>query len=132
MKKLKYLSLAVVLLFAVSGCYYDNVEELHPNTNDSACADTAATDTIRYAKVAAIISVNCGSSNSACHNNSCTTPLTNYAEVVTAVEDPNRTFMLDITHDPNANSVMPRGGGKISDCQIIVIQHWIDQGKLEN
>jgi hypothetical protein len=132
MKKLKYLSLAVVLLFAVSGCYYDNVEELHPGTNDSACADTAATDTIRYAKVAAIISVNCGSSNSACHNSTNTTPLTNYAEVVAAVEDPDKTFMLDITHDPLANYEMPKGGGKLSDCQIIVIQHWIDQGKLEN
>ena len=131
MKKLKYLSLAAILLFAVSGCYYDNVEELHPGTNDSACADTATTDTIRYANVSGIISTNCGSSNSSCHNSGCTTPLTNYSDIKTIIENPDKTFMLDITHDPNANNAMPKGGGKLSDWQIKVIQHWLDQGHLE-
>jgi len=134
MKTIKYLSLLSIIIFAASGCYYDNVEELHPGVTDKSCADTAGVVAFNP-KVKTIIDANCGTtggSAAGCHGASSSSgiPLETYADMQVALTD--YPFMDDIRQTPDAGSVMPKGGGKLSDCQTQVIQNWIDQGQLEN
>jgi len=123
----------LILAAGFSGCYYDNVEELHPYSNDIACNDTSSTDTLSFNKnVKWIIDGSCGTSGSqgsGCHGSGSVPPLTTYAQVVQCVNNYN--FLADIKHSAGADP-MPKGGGKLTDCQIKVIENWINQGMLEN
>lgn len=134
MKKIKYFSLLALIVIAASGCYYDNVEELHPVITDKSCADTAGVVAFNP-KVKTIIDGSCGTvggAASGCHGTTSSSqiPLVTYADMQIAVND--YPFMDDLRQNASAGSNMPKGGGKLSDCQIQVIQNWIDQGQLEN
>ena len=45
----------LILAAGFSGCYYDNVEELHPYSTDKACNDTSLTTLTYNANVKWII-----------------------------------------------------------------------------
>ena len=130
--------LLLILAAAFSGCYYDNVEELNLLSSDRACYDTSATLALNYnTNVKWIIEASCGTvgaQGNSCHGSNSTTtfPLTTYTEIKNCVNDPFKTFLLDIKQTPDANSPMPKGGGKLTDCQIKVIERWINQGMPEN
>ena len=126
----------MLVTVALSGCYYDNVEELHPYTIDKSCADTAGVVAFNP-KVKPIIDTYCGTVGNAgdgCHgaNSSAGIPLTTYAKVKSVANNTDYTFLKDIQQTADANSNMPKGGGKLTDCQIKVIENWINQGLLEN
>ena len=122
---------AISLLFIVtfiSSCYYDNQEELHPNVNSSGGCDT--TSIITYTRnIVPIMVESCGSNNSGCHQNSSSSNfnigLNSYAEII-AIDTTQ--LMSTITQDGNYTK-MPRGGNKLADCQIAIIQKWVNTGK---
>ena len=135
MKKNTLLFLLIIAA-AFSGCYYDNVEELHPYTVDKSCSDTAGVVAFNQ-KVKPIIDTYCGTVGNAgdgCHgaNSGAGISLTTYAEVKSCANSTSYTFLKDIQQASDANSNMPKGGGKLTDCQIKVIENWISQGMLEN
>lgn len=129
----KNIILLFVIVASLSGCYYDNVEEINLLSSDRACYDTSATVALNYnTNVKWIIEGSCGTSGSqgsSCHGPGSVPPLTTYAQVVQCVNNYN--FLADIKHSAGADP-MPKGGGKLTDCQIKVIENWINQGVLEN
>ncbi len=114
-----------------TGCYYDNLEELHPDIG-GVCDTTNVT--ISYAAdVAPIVSSSCGITDNACHNTNSSDSqigLETYAGVVASISPDNR-FLLSIIHDPDANE-MPKGGGKLDECSISKIESWINHGYINN
>ena len=131
MKLVKYIVVLFALLAVFNGCYYDNVEELHPDIGKT-CIDTVGTVTYN-ANVKPIITTYCGSTGNAastCHGtvSSSNLPLVTYADVSLSVD----LNLMDAVNQNGNASDMPKGGGKLTDCQIGVLQKWIDTGKLEN
>ena len=133
MKKINFKSLiAVVSVFLsftfISSCYYDNQEELHPKVDNPVGCDTVGVMT--YTKnIAPIMLASCGSNNTGCHqvatNSNFNIALNSYA-AINAVDTTQ--LISTIVQDGNYNS-MPKGGSKLSDCDISIIQKWINTGK---
>ena len=119
----------LVISFFLSSCYYDNLEELHPNITTTVC-DT--TGTISYSNdIVPIMNNNCGTGNS-CHNSSSTSGITldNYADV----RGNANSIVKAILHDPvyTAAQWMPSGGATLNSCSIMKIQAWVNRGRLNN
>jgi len=125
MKKLLIISLLAIL----SGCYYDNEEELYPDQGN----DCDTTNVTYSGTVYPVISSNCTS----CHSGS--TPqgnvlLEDYISISAAAAIPAGQYGSlygAISHDPG-NSPMPKNGTQLSDCKIRQIKVWIDAGRPDN
>lgn len=113
------------LLFLLSSCYYDKAQEIYPIT---ASCDTS---NIKYAThITPILNKNCALSD--CHNATSKAggiSYETYAETLISVNDGK--LMNSIKH-VSGFSQMPKGGGKMSDCDINKIQSWINKGALNN
>lgn len=93
----------------------------------SACKkeDVCKTTDVTYTNtVKSILTASCTN----CHNSATSGNLTTYADTKTFVGW-GRT-MGSIRHD-STYSAMPKGGSKLSDCQISQMQAWIDAGMPE-
>jgi hypothetical protein len=130
MKKILAFCCAVILF---NGCYYDNLEELHPSLPP---CDT--TGTISFATdITQIMTHSCGSQDMACHNTDASQSgygLGNYTDVINTIDN-SGTFLKSITHDPSINSSkwMPKGStAKIDNCSIEKIEAWLNRGRLNN
>ena len=121
------LNLAVFILTAmmVTSCYYDNEEYLYPGLPGGECDTTGVTYDL---VVAPILASNCNS----CHN-----PASPSGNVVTSTYDGLKTvvnsgiFRKAINHESGA-SAMPRNGNKLSSCDLLKIDAWINQGAPQN
>jgi hypothetical protein len=107
-------------------CYYDSEEYLYPRT-DSEC-DTA---NITYSgSVKPILQNNCYG----CHSNSTSSfggniRLEDYADV--KIRADNGSLVGSITHS-GGFSPMPKGAAKLQDCDIAVVQRWVEAGAPNN
>jgi mono/diheme cytochrome c family protein len=115
--------LCLSLIVMATGCSQDNEEELTVCNTDPA--------SIRYAStITAILSANgcngCHSGNGALGGG---ISLDNYASVK-AVADNGR--LAGAVSHASGYSPMPKGGAKISDCDIARIQAWIAAGAPNN
>ncbi len=116
-----------MLLFVLFGCYYDSEEGLYgkPGTG----CDTTVTNF--GSEVKPILQSYCLS----CHSNSAATgsgggiKLQDYADVKIYAD--NGKLMGTINHS-SGSIAMPKGGGKLTDCEIQKIQSWITKGTLNN
>jgi hypothetical protein len=132
MEKFKYMLNGLLLLGLItimfSGCYYDVAEELYPAPAGGSGCDTA---NVTYsASIAPIMLKNCATSG--CHVGA--TPadgsdLTTYGAISDYIS--NNRFYSSIIQDGNASN-MPKGGTKLSDCDIRIIKKWMDNGALNN
>ena len=123
MKAILKVKWVMVFALLVTGCYYDNEEDLYgtvtctPNPNASFNVD-----------VLPILNGKCNN----CHagiSPSGGIKLNSYTEVIKYVEDAS--LMGSITH-ASGYSAMPKNGGKLPPCEIQVIQDWIDAGAPNN
>ena len=137
MKRILILFLALFLLPILHGCYYDNLEEIHPGIGMPENCDTLGT--VSFAtEIQPILNTNCGTSNSGCHQvnqpSNGSYGLSNWADVTSTINNPNLFFMKSITHDPSLDPTkwMPKGGGQLSSCSILKIQAWINRGSNNN
>lgn len=125
-KDLRYF-LAFILLVSFSACYYDHEEVLYGASSNQPCTDT--TGTISYAqKVVPVLQASCYT----CHTGSF--PSGNQLMgTYTADKTMAQSGKLygTITHAAGY-SPMPKGGAKLSNCQIALVKKWIDQGMLNN
>jgi uncharacterized membrane protein len=126
MKQIR-LILLVIFVATMTGCYYDTEERLYPQIS-SPCNDTVAT----FSKTVTTILQPCQS----CHSNSAVSngdgggiKLQNYTDVQSYAN--NGHLMGTINHTAGY-SAMPKGGGKLPDCEISQLQKWIDNGALNN
>lgn len=117
----------IVLIALVTGCYYDSEEKLYPQLSTS-CDLTNVTFA---ATVTPILQASCFSchSNSNAANSGGGIKVQNYADVLTIVK--NGKLMGAVNHS-NGYQAMPKGGGKLTDCEINQLQKWIDNGTLNN
>jgi hypothetical protein len=124
------LLLLVAALFN-TGCYFDNLQELHPELLLDNNCDT--TSNMSYqTHISPILNNSCGANNN-CHNTSGAgggVILETFAGVKSSVESGK--LISAIIWDGNA-SQMPKGSpSKLSDCSIAKIQKWVNAGALDN
>lgn len=111
-----------VLLF-FSGCYYDIEEELYPMP--SACDTTNIT---YLGSVLPIIQANCYSCHSASANQG-NVILEGYSNL--NIYASNGKLMGTIKYSTGF-SPMPKNSNKLSSCEILTINKWIENGTLNN
>lgn len=119
-KTIKMLGLLSVIFLA--GCYYDVEEELYP---DNGCASTNPSFA---SNVLPIIEANCY----ACHKTGSVisaVSLEGYDKLKIVAQ--NGSLLGTIKHAPGY-SPMPQSGAKLSDCNISIIESWINNGIPNN
>ena len=124
---------AFFVIVLLNGCYYDNLEDLHPTPVP---CDT--TGTISFANdILPIMTNSCGNQDLACHKteaSSSTYGLGNYTDVINTI-DGSGIFLETIKHDPSINSSkwMPKNSStKLDNCSIQKIEAWLNRGRLNN
>ena len=121
-KLLKSFIVIGIAIFMQS-CYYDNVEDLYPQLPE---CDTA---NVTYSKsIWPVINSNC----TGCHGGNApagNTRLENYNDISSAAN--NGSLLGTIRHE-NGWSPMPKGGGKLNNCDIAKIETWVNQGTPDN
>ncbi|OFX58156.1 MAG: hypothetical protein A2066_02650 [Bacteroidetes bacterium GWB2_41_8] len=120
-------AILILVIITTTGCYYDNEEKLYSEISTS-CDLTNVTFA---ATVKPILQASCY----ACHSNANATSsgdgikLENYTDVQNLAK--NGKLMGTVNHS-KGYPAMPKGGGKLSDCEINQLQKWIDNGTLNN
>lgn len=118
----KLTAIALVLTLFAASCYYDNAEELYP------VEDCDLSNVTYGASVAPIIDRQCLNCHSAAVSFGNVT-LETYADIKQYVD--NGKLLSSIKHD-GSSSPMPKGGDKLSDCNINIIQTWVEAGAPNN
>lgn len=122
--------IALILAIAfISGCYYDNEERLYPKLSNP-CDDTVVT----FSSTVTQILQPC----MACHSN---------LNAASNVGSSGIVIKLESYEDVKANVIsgklmgainhtsaypMPKGGGKLPECEIAQLQKWIDNQTPNN
>lgn len=125
MKKL----LIIFALAVLSGCYYDNEEELYPNQPN----DCDTTNVTYSGTILPIINSNCKTchSGSAPQGNVLLEDYTSISEAALTPAGQYGSLYGAISHNPG-NSAMPKNGTQLSDCKIKQVKAWIDAGAPNN
>lgn len=128
MKKIIIAIVAIVFVITFYACYYDKKDVLYPtNTSTGAVCDTSGT--VSYSqKVVPILQQACYG----CH--SVNSPSGNIAMSTYATDKviaQNGKLYGSIAY-LSGFSAMPKGGNKLTDCQIATIKKWIDAGMPNN
>lgn len=112
---------ALALMLTLSGCYYDNEEDLYLGSN------TCDTTNITYSQsVAPVFAGYCNS----CHGGSSPSGNINTDSYLGVTSNISR-IRGAINHE-SGYSRMPQNGGKLSTCDLTKIDIWISQGMPEN
>jgi len=113
----------MILMLTLHSCYYDNMEELYPETGN--CDTTNVTFST---EVWPILESNC----SGCHSGSAPSgnvSIENYDDVTALVH--NGSLMGTIRYE-QGYTPMPKGGNQLSDCYISKLETWISNGMPNN
>ncbi len=121
------LILSLVALSYLSGCYYDNEEDLYgPPPPVPVC------DTLQVSFANDIMPILNSAGCVGCHNSAGASGNVNLADYDNAmIPAKNGDLLSSIERDGNA-SFMPQGGQKLPENQIQLFRCWIDQGVLDN
>lgn len=117
-----------LLILGLSGCYYDNEEELYP------ASANCETDNVSYAAdIWPVINSRCVG----CHGGASPAgdiPLENYDDVAAsaAISEGSYGSLYGTISHASGNSPMPKGSDKLSDCTVSKFKAWIDQGSQNN
>lgn len=113
----------VLLALSFNACYYDKEELVYPK---STC-DTVA---VSYkTNIASIISANCYSCHSGTAENGAGIQLDSYDNLKNmAIFGP----LLQVVRHDAGFAQMPKGGSKLSDCNIAKIRIWVEAGAPDN
>jgi hypothetical protein len=127
MKVIATFILGLLVILAVSTCYYDSEEYLFPQTGNQ--CDTV---NVTYAgSVVPIMQNHCLS----CHSNAVAASfggnikLEVYADV--KIQADNHKLLGAVAHE-NGYSPMPNGAPKLEDCKISTIRIWVNAGAPNN
>lgn len=111
----------ITLALCISGCYYDNEEELYPDSTD------CDTSNVTYSQsLAPVFEANCNT----CHSGN--SPSGNIrTDSYTSVKTNISRIRGAVNHE-SGYSPMPQDGGKLPKCDLTKIDIWIQQGMPEN
>ena len=119
--------LSILFIATIGGCYYDSEEKLYPVLS----TECNLTDVSFSGTVKPILQASCYN----CHSNSNYLSsgggikLENHADLKTMAESGK--LMGSVTH-ASGFLPMPKGGGKLSDCEISQLQKWVDNQMPNN
>lgn len=120
--EIKVILVAILAIsLTVSGCYYDNEEDLY--LGNSTCDTSNVTYAISVAPVFAGYCNSCHSGSSPSGN----IKTDSYSSVVT-----NITRIRGSINHQSGFQAMPQNGGSLSSCDLTKIDIWIRQGMLNN
>ena len=124
---ISFFSVFVLAGMVLNSCYYDSEEYLFPESG----TDCDTSDVTFGATIQPMLQSYCYSchSNSNASGNGAGIRLENYSDVKTMAD--NGRLLGSISHE-NGYSPMPKGGSKLSDCQISQTQVWIENGTPNN
>lgn len=118
-------------LMIQASCFYDNVQELHPELLLNNDCDTSAVMSYQT-HIKPILNNSCGA-NTSCHNSQSAgggVILDTYAGLKSNVA--NGKLMSSILWDGNTSYMPKSSPAQIKDCSIAKIQKWIAAGALDN
>jgi len=126
MKYIFFPVLVICVILLVPGCYYDSEEYLYPQLGNQ-CDTTNVTFGL---SVKPLLESYCYG----CHSNSTSSlggniRLEDYADVKTRAD--NGSLLGSISYSAGF-SPMPMGAAKLENCNIAIVQKWIDTGTLNN
>jgi len=115
----------LLLMFSISGCYYDNEEDLYPGSSN------CDTSNVTYSNSVAPVFANANGANcNSCHSSS--NPSGNIVtDNYTSVKANISRIRGAINHQ-SGFSPMPQNGSKLSVCELTKIDVWINQGMPNN
>jgi hypothetical protein len=123
MKQTGILTLLVLCIGMVSSCYYDKSELVYPPNNNP--CDTS--DVSYQNDIVNILSTNCY----ACHGGDASSGSGIKLDSYNNVKMMSLAIVPVIQHDPGFTQ-MPKGGSKLSDCNIAKIRTWVRNGSPNN
>lgn len=121
----------LALLSSMTSCLYQNEEELYPKEDPVGEAPAPTCDTINVSYSATVLPL-LQRSCIGCHGSSAPSGgvvLSTYQGLVSSVN--SGAFYGSISHAPGF-SRMPKGAGKLPDCDLAQINAWIQAGAPEN
>ena len=121
-------SFILSMVIILNACYYDKADSIYPTTNTTVC-DTL---NITYAnQVSTILTNNCNNCHGAVTANSIGggINLSTYAAAKPYIT--NGSLLNSILQNGKA-APMPKNDTKLSNCNISIIQAWINKGALNN
>ena len=126
-KLIRHLTLILFGIIILSGCYYDNVEELYPVASVCDTANVTYSGTVKP-----IIDDNCVT----CHSGQAPSGgvrLETYDQASAAAAIAPGTYgsLYGTISHAEGNVPMPQGG-KLSDCNIAKVNAWINAGAPNN
>lgn len=108
----------------LSGCYYDVEDELYPVDPNQTCD----TQNVKYTtRVEPIIKAKCYT----CHAGTAAAGGNIMLEGYTNLKNVDGARLYGAISHTAGYSEMPKGGTKLSDCDIKAIKSWLDTGKQE-
>ena len=120
LKRYDLLITGIVAIISLSSCYYDKSEELY---GKGSCDTTSVTYST---SISPIINRDCSS----CHSGgspSAGISLYDYTSVKNYMTSSRLVLMGYVKQDGTASN-MPKGGSKISTCEINKLEAWVNQG----
>jgi hypothetical protein len=124
MNYLKFYKTAVIVAFAsitlLNSCYYDKSNELYGKGSCDTTTSTYSTS------ISPTINRDCAGCHSG-SNPSAGISLYDYASVKNYMTQNRLRFMGSVKQDGTASN-MPKGGSKISVCEINKLEAWVNQG----
>ena len=118
---------SITLSLVISGCYYDNKEDLYLSYPGNSSCDT---NNVTYSKTIDPIFASYCSSNS-CHGGSNPQKgisTSNHSSVTSNIDK----IRAAINENIGSSTFMPKDGNKLSTCDLSKIDIWIRQGMLNN
>lgn len=121
----KLIIAAFILSLSFQSCYYDNEEELYPQSGN---CDTAA---ITYSgKIAPMVASRCALSG--CHGSGSLNGDFSSHGTFKAFLDAKKTNFIGAINHQQGFSAMPKGGLKMPACDIRYFETWINNGYPNN
>lgn len=112
-----------MLFFVIESCFYDSEEHLYPNP--------PACDTLNVSynlDVNPILMNRCYN----CHGNNNTVSVYEFEGYLDLINFIEKGKLLGAVKRQGGFLAMPQGADKIPDCEISILEAWINQGKKNN
>ncbi len=131
MRKITIIVMISFVAVYFAGCYYDKEELVYPRQTTTPTTPTCDTTAIKYSvDIKNILSTSCYG----CHSGAAASGGGVKLDVYPGNLVPKAlsgALVGTITHSPGF-SPMPKGGGKLSDCEIAKIRTWVRNGAPNN
>lgn len=127
-RKERSLSLLIVLVLAISSCYYDNAEDLYPTLTNVTC-NTGAQISFST-EVLPLMNLECNTAS--CHNSidrAAQIVLDTYTDLLISASDGS---LIGSMRHSAGFIPMPDAAPKLDACSIELVAEWINQGALNN